>query len=65
MADTELKPCPFCGHKVSLITEKDFGGFDKYAIRHICRRKVGSLIELGWTNDKPTILRAWNRRANG
>lgn len=61
----ELKPCPFCGHKASLLQEQYqinkseyFPEFDKKSIVRCnkCRASVGFYA----TNKK--AIEAWNRR---
>lgn len=63
MAD--LKPCPFCGMKDSIvfITRKGKDGWrDRYSV--LCDYEDGGCgAESGWYHDRGEAVAAWNRRA--
>jgi Lar family restriction alleviation protein len=63
MKETELKPCPFCGHKD--ITVHDFDAYDGYqgnCTRWFARcRLCGAAIE---RKSKAVAINSWNRRAD-
>lgn len=63
MADTELKPCPFCNNipTIRIFVGKD-GWRDRYAV--LCRYDEGGCgAESGLYHYKEEAVEAWNRRA--
>ena len=61
MAETELKPCPFCGcEKVLTMVYDPFDGYQgSLAVYRIRCRNCGAQIE---RNDVVDAIKAWNRR---
>lgn len=56
----ELKPCPFCGHKISG-NQPYWDDMDTYDVYWIIRcGYCGALI---FDEDKNTVIRSWNTRA--
>ena len=61
----ELKPCPFCGGKAKLYSQKVAGGYDySYVFCESCKigTKKYEVSPEYCANDKAT--EAWNRRAD-
>lgn len=60
MADTNLRPCPFCG-SMPKIREAFFGmeRFKRYGV--VCQQ---CSICIGWEETEETAVERWNRRAN-
>ena len=59
MAETQLKPCPFCGGK----TEVEYGtsGYNVYQIG--CQNNE-CFAYAGWGDTPEEAAEAWNRRAD-
>ena len=65
---TELKPCPFCGHKPWINISHLYGALARYEVEcPFCRVKKWSEIGLvddeeGMETRKQSAIEAWNRR---
>jgi len=61
----ELKPCPFCGRKMKLVTrhDKDFG--DMHVLTHADDAQIMCVLYRGliWTGSVKDFAELWNRRA--
>ena len=55
MAETELKPCPFCGAKV--------GYYQGYMFAGVHCPKCGALVSFIGKEATEKVGKAWNRRA--
>jgi Lar family restriction alleviation protein len=63
MAESELKKCPFCGHKAQLITKKNYL-YDKvmFSVRCTTSMCPGHPPEPVWYDSKEQAIKNWNRR---
>lgn len=52
----ELKPCPFCGRKPTLV-------YDRNAYKVFCQNGF-CLAAYGWSAEKEEVIKGWNRRTN-
>jgi hypothetical protein len=52
----ELKPCPFCGRKPTLVC-------DGNAYKVFCENGY-CLAAYGWSVEKEEVIKGWNRRVN-
>ena len=53
----ELKPCPFCGHKISAPYWEDFGTDDSYYVI-----ECGYCGAMMYDNDEDEVVDLWNSR---
>ena len=61
---TELKPCPFCGQKVTMIRNDAEGCFCIYHAEALPTRCAIEEPFVIITDDEEYARKAWNRRAN-
>ena len=61
MSSIELKPCPFCGGKASVINTTALGLDCKSVMCRKCKAKVNFF---NGTNSEERAINAWNRRCD-
>ena len=59
MSETQLKPCPFCGGEVEILTEEVDAISEAYNF-HCDNCDMSTYYD--YSNDKEEAIRHWNRR---
>lgn len=62
MAETELKPCPFCGSKASIVHDKPFRGNEP--TYHPVVACTNCKAAMGYFRDNQEAVNAWNHRSD-